>query len=358
MVDEKVVKAVKDYQQATDKLLLAQKRSEETDKAVAEASELVTSAKKKADELEQTALKNKKDPNDPQQAPKTVEARKQHREAELGLQSQVKKAEDASAQLKVAQANVEDTEKALQNIYGNRGSDSTGSLLAVSFVVFVLASSVGGICSFFVLRKIDGFNLKLLSNVKNITTKHEEVGNQIKALPALVNSAFASFQKEVDQLFRSQKKEIDALRETLEQYKQDAYPRNENVEAPLHDHFTSTIEAPRIDTFPVAVREYLTVVARESTPARDDPLHEGILVNDPNGAFILVRDPGMRAGLIYAIPKVPYFRSQEFHTYYDKYYICNKPSSGEVTIVEPATVDKVDGGWRLRDMGILEIHRS
>jgi hypothetical protein len=207
-------------------------------------------------------------------------------------------------------------------------------------------------------RTYRGAETNLAQALSLFSTKQEEAGNQIRALPALVNSAFASFQKEVDQFFRSQKKEIDALRETLEQYKQDAHPRNENVDAPLHDHFTSTMEVPRIDTFPVAVREYLTIVARESTTARDDPLHEGILVNDPNGAFILVKDPGMRDGLIYAIPKVPYFRSQEFHTYYDKYYICNKPSSGEVTIVEPATVDKVDGGWRLRDMGILEIHRS
>jgi len=357
LADEKVLKAVKDYQQAIDKLSLSQKQSEEAAKAAAEASALVSSAKKKADELEQMALNNKKDPNDPKQAPKTFEARKQHREAEALWQAQVKKAEDAEAQLKLAQGSVDETEKALQNIYSNRGSSSTGYWLLSSLAALVLAVFIGGF-GFFIVRKVKDLDQELFSSLKNITNKQEEFGNQIKALSGLLNPSFASFKKEIDSHFKSQKEQMAALSQKLEIDKNGAGRSKEVEEESDRGFFIAGVGDTQVGSFPITAREYLNRFAKEATAARDDPLHEGILVNDPNGAFILVRDSEVRDGLTYAIPKVPYFRSQEFYTYYDKYYTCKKPSPGEVTIVEPATVDKVDGGWKLRDMGILEVNKS
>lgn len=356
-VDEKVLKAVKDYQQAIDMLSLSQKQSEEAAKAAAEASALVTSTKKKADELEQVALNNKKDPNDPKQAPKTFEARRQHREAETLWQAQVKKAEDAKAQLKLAQGGVEETEKTLQNIYSDRGSSSTRSWLLSSLAALVLAAFIGGF-GFFIFNKVNDSNLKLASSLKNITDRQEEFGSQIRVLSGLLNPSFASFKKEIDLHFKSQKEQMAALSQKLEMDKNGTNPRKEVEEESDQNFFITGVEDTRVGSFPVTAREYLNRFAKEATAARDDPLHEGILVNDPNGAFILVRDSGVRDGLTYAIPKVPHFRSQEFHTYYDKYYTCKRPSPGEVTIIEPATVDKVDGGWKLRDMGILEVNKS
>jgi hypothetical protein len=50
------------------------------------------------------------------------------------------------------------------------------------------------------------------------------------------------------------------------------------------------------------------------------------------------------------------FQAQEdFYNHYEQFYDCTRPTAGEVWVNEPAVVDPVDGGWRLRDKGILEV---
>jgi hypothetical protein len=46
---------------------------------------------------------------------------------------------------------------------------------------------------------------------------------------------------------------------------------------------------------------------------------------------------------------------QEFHSYYERYYECQRPSAGDVWIIDPAVVSTVPGGWELREKGVLEV---
>jgi hypothetical protein len=86
----------------------------------------------------------------------------------------------------------------------------------------------------------------------------------------------------------------------------------------------------------------------------------GILVNDPEGKgeLVLIRDSRLpdETQPLFVIPRATQFlNKQDFHTYYQKYYDCVRPSAGDVWIIDPAVVEKVTGGWQLREKGVLEI---
>lgn len=113
------------------------------------------------------------------------------------------------------------------------------------------------------------------------------------------------------------------------------------------------------DQFPVAADEYLNRVRAQGVVLKPD-FANGILVKDPEdrGELVLVRDamlPG-EPPLNYIVPRVTKFQTQQdFYSYYEKYYECRRPATGDVWIVTPAVVDRVDGGWRLREKGELEV---
>ena len=86
----------------------------------------------------------------------------------------------------------------------------------------------------------------------------------------------------------------------------------------------------------------------------------GILINDPEGKgeLMLIRDSRYpdETQPLFVVPRYAQFQTpQDFHTYYEKYYDCMKPGAGEVWIIDPAVVEKVSGGWLLREKGVLEI---
>jgi hypothetical protein len=86
----------------------------------------------------------------------------------------------------------------------------------------------------------------------------------------------------------------------------------------------------------------------------------GILVNDPegDGELVLIRDPRVRDDTqpLFVIPRATQFHTkQDFYTYYQKYYDCVRPTGGDVWIIGPAVVEKVTGGWQLREKGMLEV---
>jgi hypothetical protein len=86
----------------------------------------------------------------------------------------------------------------------------------------------------------------------------------------------------------------------------------------------------------------------------------GILVNDPNGKgeLLLIKDSKLPEGdqPLFIVPRATQFQTkQDFYTYYEKYYDCAKPSAGDVWIIDPAVVSTVQGGWQLREKGVLEV---
>jgi len=74
-----------------------------------------------------------------------------------------------------------------------------------------------------------------------------------------------------------------------------------------------------------------------------------------DGEFVLVRN-GDQAGHELMLPRLPRFSvKREFYDYYQDAFYCAEPSAGEVQVIEPAIVDRVENGWKLQARGILEI---
>ena len=110
--------------------------------------------------------------------------------------------------------------------------------------------------------------------------------------------------------------------------------------------------------FPVSAIDYLDKMTRFANVVRPD-FQNGILVNDPDGTgeLVVIRDSRQDDGRpLFLVPRHPQFQTkQDFYTYYEKYYECARPSAGDVWIIGPAVVEKVSGGWQLREKGLLEI---
>jgi hypothetical protein len=111
--------------------------------------------------------------------------------------------------------------------------------------------------------------------------------------------------------------------------------------------------------FPVSADDYLGKMDRFANVVRPD-FQNGILVNDPEGKgeLMLIRDARLadEAQPLFVVPRATQFQTkQDFYTHYAKYYDCVRPTAGSVWILGPAVVEKVNGGWRLREKGMLEI---
>jgi hypothetical protein len=109
--------------------------------------------------------------------------------------------------------------------------------------------------------------------------------------------------------------------------------------------------------FPVSAVDYLGKMDRFANVVRPD-FQNGILVNDPdgNGELVLIRDSRDERQPLFVVPRATQFHTkQDFYTYYQKYYDCARPSAGDVWIIGPAVVEKVSGGWQLREKGMLEV---
>jgi hypothetical protein len=114
--------------------------------------------------------------------------------------------------------------------------------------------------------------------------------------------------------------------------------------------------------FPVSAESYLEKVKgsnRFSTVIRPD-FQNGILVKDSDGRgeLVLIEDSTRSVDFqrLFVVPSVSQFQmKQDFYNYYDEYYECDQPTAGNVWIVHPAIVEKVNGGWRLMEKGRLEV---
>jgi len=111
--------------------------------------------------------------------------------------------------------------------------------------------------------------------------------------------------------------------------------------------------------FPVFAGDYIGKMTRFANIVKPD-FQNGILINDPEGKgeLMLIRDSRYpdETQPLFVVPRYAQFQTpQDFHTYYEKYYDCMKPGAGEVWIIDPAVVEKVSGGWLLREKGVLEI---
>jgi len=178
-------------------------------------------------------------------------------------------------------------------------------------------------------------------------------GETLTALNTTVNNRMAELQAEVRELRRSIQDDNRAILDGVRRAgASSAYVASSAGYAPTASRFEK--EEP---AFPVPAEEYLNKSRRGALVVKPD-FQNGILVQDAegNGEFMLVRDNASPDELFYVIPRTGYFQTkQDFYNYYDRYYDCPRPSSGPVWIIQPAVVDRVNGGWQLREKGELEV---
>lgn len=191
----------------------------------------------------------------------------------------------------------------------------------------------------------------------------KDVRNRQDGLATKLDTSITALKKEFNERITGLKDEIKILSTNLKDDRReilDGVRRLSGAAAPVYPGYPNQMAAQKenVHTFPISADDYLSKVKKGATVVKPD-FQNGILVQDSDGVgeLMLVQDsdaaPG---GLFYVVPKVGYFQTkQDFHNYYEKYYDCARPTSGEVWIVEPAVVDKVSGGWELRDKGELEI---
>ncbi|MBA3240544.1 MAG: hypothetical protein H0T60_04885 [Acidobacteria bacterium] len=117
------------------------------------------------------------------------------------------------------------------------------------------------------------------------------------------------------------------------------------------------LRQPEPPAFPVSADVYLRKMQRYATVVKPD-FQNGILVADADnrGELVLVQDASISHDSLFIIPRVTQFQmKQDFFTYYERYYDCERPASGTVWIVDPAVAERVQGGWELREKGLLEV---
>jgi hypothetical protein len=106
--------------------------------------------------------------------------------------------------------------------------------------------------------------------------------------------------------------------------------------------------------FPCAVAAYLEKLPSSAVMARFDP-ESGLVQKSESGECYLV-PVASDSGLSMVIPTSASLNSkQDYYNSYYELFNCENPAAGEVTVNTPAMVAATEGGWQLRETGIIEI---
>lgn len=199
-----------------------------------------------------------------------------------------------------------------------------------------------------------------INNMRDMIDGHfSRVKKRQDDLSAKLESSVADIKKDFNKRIAELQDEVVALKRNVKSNHQemlDGVRRSGSATSPALAGY-QTQSAPKENIFPVSAEEFLNKRRRSALVVKPD-FQNDILVQDPeeNGELMLVQDFSVPGGLFYVVPKVGYFQTKaDFYNYYEKYYKCHRPASGEVWIIEPAVVDKVSGGWELREQGELEV---
>lgn len=194
---------------------------------------------------------------------------------------------------------------------------------------------------------------ELLALVTDMRQRQRELPKQLNAgLTALtneLNARLANVQSELTNLSLLKHPGQRQLTDDVRRAGLPAMPYNAELPA----------RPPEPDPFPASADEYLRRMSGRATVVKSD-FTNGILIKDPEGQaeLVLIHDENVADDLqpLFVVPRVTQFQTkQDFYNYYEKYYECQRPSSGAVWIIDPAVVEKVAGGWQLREKGRLEV---
>jgi hypothetical protein len=251
-----------------------------------------------------------------------------------------------------------DDANAPENNAGGGGSEPSwtdwiwpiaGGIAALGLIVLAV---------FGILRWRSGFWMKFDGHVSDIVSAH--MGGVKKRHDEMAKNlaAIGEDQRKTSSRLESIEGEIQALGRRLRQGALDAGGYQAASVKQAFDEYARQ-PLPVEPEFPAAADQYLNKMKRNSTVVKPD-FQNGILVNDIDGKgeLVLIRDANLPddAQPLFVVPRVTQFQSkQEFHSYYERYYECQKPSAGDVWIIDPAIVSTVPGGWELREKGVLEV---
>jgi tetratricopeptide (TPR) repeat protein len=110
-------------------------------------------------------------------------------------------------------------------------------------------------------------------------------------------------------------------------------------------------------SFPSSVADYLDKVKTKKVEASFDA-RTNLLVAAPGGEFVLVAGGSRGVPPSIVVPRVTRFETRGDYDPYEKFYHCVDAAPGEVWIAHPAVVNKTEGGWRLKDIGRLDVKRD
>jgi hypothetical protein len=196
----------------------------------------------------------------------------------------------------------------------------------------------------------------LESNVTQLVKAHVVAARDGQPDYAPKLSSLASTQADINTKLSELDTEVRSLARLVRDSAARRSDRNPSYGASNYAEDVSPKDEPE---FPVSAVDYLDKMNRFANVVKPD-FQNGILVNDPegDGELVLIRDPRVRDDTqpLFVIPRATQFHTkQDFYTYYQKYYDCVRPTGGDVWIIGPAVVEKVTGGWQLREKGMLEV---
>jgi hypothetical protein len=216
-------------------------------------------------------------------------------------------------------------------------------------------------------------------NLNEIKTEQGEFRSEIKKLTdvvMLLNEKLERHQKIIQALEASAKEsglEIKRLKEALTQ--NIAVPEMPKKEPEKADNASAAPPKAVIkdvpvnkqpvikpaSPFPVSVENYLKKVRQPPQKAAADIMRAMLVPNQrENAEFLIVKDSALEdAETFYALPGLPKFMMKtDYLLYYQDYYFCENPAGGEIWIVAPAIVRRVQDGWKLERKGELVVGLS
>lgn len=318
------------------------------------AKEASAAAQDKAREARDYAVSVGKNPDDPNDAKKSYKVIQAGREAEDEANRAVAKAREADTEVENARKRVQDAEIKLKAAQGGTDEDLSlfpqwlqYALVALAGVMVLVAAG------YFINQGLKGVRARTDARFASIADLQgklagrleksvAELGQKVDALSTQQQGDIKTINDKLNALWAN----IEALRKAMAQNPPGGGGNYHEQAAPPKE------EQP----FPVSAEEYLFKARRGAQVVKSD-MFKGILVNDPEGTgeLVLVEDPNVPGGLLYVIPRTGSFKTRQEFSYYEKYYDCHRLTAGTVWIVEPAVVNRVNGGWELKDKGLLEI---
>jgi hypothetical protein len=220
--------------------------------------------------------------------------------------------------------------------------------------VVVALVVVAGALMYLWKRSWETVEFNVAQMVKNQLAATRQAQPDYAAKLSSLSSAQAEMSGRLTQLETEVRSLVRLVRESLSVKRYDRSPSYDGMNYQSH-----VAEVPQRDEpdFPISAVDYLDRMTRFANVVRPD-FQNGILVNasDGDGELVLIRDSRDDTQPLFVVPRATQFHTkQDFYTYYQKYYNCDRPSAGDVWIIGPATVEKVAGGWQLREKGMLEV---